>query len=60
MSQEINKLLQIENRQFLLNPDQSSVINLLYKEFVENKSQKLLDKSIYVELFKKEIDFFLA
>ncbi|MDP2090461.1 MAG: HEXXH motif-containing putative peptide modification protein [Candidatus Gracilibacteria bacterium] len=60
LSQEINKLLQIENRQFLLNPDQSSVINLLYKEFVENKSQKLLDKSIYVELFKKEIDFFLA
>lgn len=60
LSEEINKLLQVENRHFLLNPDQSSVINLLYKEFVENKSQKLLDKSLYVELFKKEIELFLA
>lgn len=59
LSQEIWELLKIENRDFILNPDQSSLIDLIYKEIVEQNSQNLWDINTYIDKFKKEIGIFL-
>ncbi|MDD2892126.1 MAG: HEXXH motif-containing putative peptide modification protein [Candidatus Gracilibacteria bacterium] len=49
----------IEKRDFILSPDQSSIINVLYKELIEGKSQYLGDYKRYEQQLKKEIDLFL-
>lgn len=59
LTEEISKLLETENRDFILNPDQSSIINLLYNEYILDKKQDTIDKSIYINRFKKEINTFL-
>lgn len=59
LSEEISKLLETENRDFILNPDQSSIINLLYNEYILGKKQETIDKSIYINRLKKEINTFL-
>lgn len=47
-------------RDFILSPDQSSIINLLYKEIIERKMQYPWDYKIYEQKLKKEIDLFLC
>lgn len=59
LSEEIANLLKIENKDFILNPDQSSIINVLYKELIEKKSQYLWDTSVFINNLKKEIDIYL-
>lgn len=49
----------IEKRDFILSPDQSSLINVLYKELIEGKSQYLWDYKRYEQQLKKEINLFL-
>jgi len=39
LTKEINNLLNTDNRQFILNADISSIINLLQKEIIENIPQ---------------------
>ncbi|MDD5213070.1 MAG: HEXXH motif-containing putative peptide modification protein [Candidatus Gracilibacteria bacterium] len=60
LSKELEELLKVENREFVLNPDQSSIINLLFKEIIEKTPQYLGDIKIFELKFKKEIDLFLS
>lgn len=57
--EEIDKLLSIENRNFILNADYSSVINMLYFELVNETPQYLWEVTKYLDWFKKEINIFL-
>lgn len=59
LTKEIDDLLKIENRYFILNPDYSSIINLLYKELIKLTPQYLWDKNDYISKLKFEIDLFL-
>lgn len=62
LSEELEKLLNlwIKNREFILNPDQSSIINLVYQELVLKSPQNLSNIEIYKIIFKKEIDLYLS
>lgn len=60
LEEEISNLLKIDNRDFILNPDQSSLINLIYKELVEKKPQFLWDISNYHNLLSEQINLFLS
>ena len=57
---EIWKLLQVENKDFILNPDQSSAIQYLIMEVVEWRDQWLWDSKLFIDILKREIDMFLA
>jgi hypothetical protein len=57
--EQIEKLLKIYNRDFILNPDQSSIINLLYKEIIEKSPQYLWDVKIFELNLQEEINIFL-
>lgn len=59
LTQEINELLKINNRDFILNPDYSSIINLLYKEIIKLNKQNLWNINKYIDKLKNEINFFL-
>ena len=59
LREKINELLSIENKEFILSPDQSSVINLLYLEKIKNISSGL-DIKKYENKFEEELDLFLA
>jgi len=59
LTREISDLLKRENKDFILSPDQSSIINLLYKEIIEEKPQYLWEYKTYEQQLKKEIDLFL-
>ncbi len=59
LTTEFNELLKIDNRDFVLNPDQASIINLLYKEIILKIPQYLWNYLIYQDKLKKEIDLFL-
>lgn len=59
LTKEIGKLLSTDNRDFILNADISSIINLLYKEIIEKTPQYLWDISNYIEKLSKEINIFL-
>lgn len=56
---EIQNLLNTNNRDFILNADISSLINLIYKELIENTPQYLWDIDIYIKKLQKEINIFL-
>ncbi len=60
LSEEIEELIRIENRDFILSSDQSSIINLLYKEIVEKNPQYLWDTKIFESKLKKEINLFIS
>lgn len=57
---EFQKLLTIENKEFILNPDNSSIINFLHKEVILWVPQYLWDYKIYEKKLKKEIELFLS
>jgi hypothetical protein len=57
--EEFRELLKTDHRDFILDPDQSSIINLLYKEIVQEIPQYLEDKNFYIEKLKNEINLFL-
>ncbi|MFA6090197.1 MAG: HEXXH motif-containing putative peptide modification protein [Candidatus Gracilibacteria bacterium] len=57
--QDISDLLKIENRDFILSPDQSSIIQVLYKETIQGKKQYLGECKIYEQKLQKEINLFL-
>lgn len=59
LKSEISNLLKIENKEFILDPDQSAIINLIYKEIIKKEPQYLWDYKIYENKLKKEIDLFL-
>lgn len=59
LTNEINNLLKIENRDFILNPDQSSIINLLYNEIILKQQQNLWNIQLYEMKLKKELVLFL-
>jgi hypothetical protein len=59
LKSEIEQLLKIENKVFILNSDNSSIINFLQIEFILKKSKYLWKKQEYVDLFKNEIILFL-
>lgn len=59
LEREFNQLLKVENKDFILNPDQSSIINLLYKEIILWEPQYLNNTSNYIDKLKTEIDNFL-
>ncbi len=62
LSEEIWKLLILweKNRDFVLNADQSSIINLVYKELILNEPQYLSSLQTYKIILKREIDLFLS
>lgn len=54
-----NLLLDNDNKIFILNADNSSIINYLYSELVLWQNQFLWDYNFYLEKLKKEIYIFL-
>ena len=59
LTYKINKLLsKSDNRDFIMSPDQSSIINLSYLERIK-KSTKWLNIDLYESKFEKELDLFL-
>jgi len=60
LKEEIEKLTKVENKNFVLNPDQSSIINYLYKEIILLQPQNLWDYKIYQDKLKREINLFLS
>lgn len=58
LSYEINELLKINNRDFILNPDYSSIINLLYKEIIKLNPQYLGSLDEPILKLKSEIELF--
>ncbi len=57
--EEIDALLKVENREFIMNADQSSIVNLLYIELIKFWKDKKFYKN-YIDKLRKEIDLFLA
>lgn len=60
LESHISSLLNIENRDFILSPDQSSIINYIYKEKVKNNPEYLWDYLKYENILALEIDKFLS
>lgn len=60
LTYEIKELLKIDNRDFILNPDYSSIINLLYKELITKIPQNINNIDKYIDIFKNEIILFLS
>lgn len=61
ISEKIKSLLSKKNKKdFIINPDNSSLINFLYFEFIKNITQYVWDKNEILKKFEKEIDLFLA
>ena len=48
-----------KNREFIMNGDNSSIINFLYLECIEKKSQGVWDYQFYADKLLAEIDFFI-
>lgn len=59
LTNEINNLLKVQNRDFILNADQSSIINYLYKNHIKKIYKEDLDTNLQILNIKKEIDLFL-
>jgi len=59
LSLEIEKILKIENKEFILSPDQSSIINLLFKELIEKTPQYLWELKKFENILKEQINIFL-
>ncbi len=61
LESEFRKLLISDNsKDFILNTEQSSIINFLTKEIVLWKKQHLWDKNLFIEKLKSQIEFFLT
>ncbi len=60
-SKNINELLDLweKNKDFIMNGDNSGIINLLYKECINNNRQWLWDWIFYAEKLDTEIWYFL-
>ncbi len=60
LKENIIKLLSHKDKkEFILNADNSSLINFLYSEIIDLISQWLWNINIYIELFNNQIDIFL-
>ncbi|MDD2907716.1 MAG: HEXXH motif-containing putative peptide modification protein [Candidatus Gracilibacteria bacterium] len=57
--EEITELLKKDNINFILNPDYSSIINLLYKEIILISPQYLGNIDNYINKLGEEINYFI-
>lgn len=57
---EFSKLIKSDNKTFILNTDQSSIINLLNKEIILKKPQYLWDINKYLSELSIQINIFLS
>jgi len=53
-------LTHTEHRSFILNADNSSLINILFLEYIKKEDQKLQEPEYYKKELQQEIDLFLA
>jgi len=60
LNKEIENLLKIDNRDFILKGDQASIINLLYNKFILNKEIDIINYNLYLEKLKFEINLLLS
>ncbi len=58
LSTEIEKLLKTDNKDFILNADNSSLINYFYFEIIEWFNSDLWDINNYKNIFKNELNIF--
>lgn len=61
LSEKIANLLEKEGfKEFVIDPDISSIVEYIYNEFIENKKQNIGDPKKYIDRLEKEIVAFLA
>ncbi len=57
---EIDKLLTVDNRDFILNADQASLIHLIYSNIIKKEELYIGNTDLYIDRLRNEIGVFLS